>query len=284
MGKKLTIEVIKERFEKEDCTFLTTNYVNQNQKLEYICSNSHESMVSLKDWNRGIRCNKCAVDRQRLSIECIRSGFEYYGYTVLTSIYRNNRQKLDYICPNGHKHSVSWSDWNNGIRCPYCSDKAKHTIKFVRNEIEKNGNLLLTDNYINAYQILTVMCPQHHYFNTKWNYWQQGSRCPICAIGNNVGSGNPNWKGGISKEPYCQDWTKDLKEFVKQRDGYKCMNPYCTAKNPYDLVIHHINYNKKSCGPENLITLCRSCNAKANADRNWHELWYKTIINKRYNY
>jgi len=39
---------------------------------------------------------------------------------------------------------------------------------------------------------------------------------------------------------------------------------------------------KKDCRPLNLITLCNSCNITANADRDWHEAWYKTIIRKRY--
>ncbi len=25
-----------------------------------------------------------------------------------------------------------------------------------------------------------------------------------------------NWKGGISCEPYCQDWTKEYKEYIKE--------------------------------------------------------------------
>ena len=116
----------------------------------------------------------------------------------------------------------------------------------------------------------------------------RGYGCPICANQklsfDYCGSGHPNWKGGISKEPYCQEWTKDLKEFVKQRDGYKCMNPYCNSKNPDDLTVHHIEYNKKLCKAEDLITTCRSCNFKANKDRFWHEAWYKSIMYRRYGY
>lgn len=91
------------------------------------------------------------------------------------------------------------------------------------------------------------------------------------------------WKGGISFEPYCFDWTKDLKKFIKQRDDYKCINPDCWGTDDV-LSIHHINYNKKSCGPDNLITLCRSCNSRANSDREWHMLWYQAIMYMRYGY
>ena len=93
---------------------------------------------------------------------------------------------------------------------------------------------------------------------------------------------HPNWKGGISCEPYCAAWLdKEYKESIKERDGYKCLNP-CCSKNSERLCIHHINYIKKDCSPFNLITLCVSCNTKANSDREWHKAWYKIIIQKRY--
>lgn len=98
------------------------------------------------------------------------------------------------------------------------------------------------------------------------------------------GSKHPNWKGGISCEPYCDIWLdKEFKEFIKERDGYICLNPVCN-KTCNRLSIHHINYIKKDCHPLNLITLCFSCNAKANFDREWYKSWYEAIIYKRYKY
>jgi len=94
---------------------------------------------------------------------------------------------------------------------------------------------------------------------------------------------NPNWKGGISCEPYCQVWVdQDYKESIKKRDKYQCLNPACNHKSK-NLCLHHIDYNKKNCHPNNLIVLCISCNAKANFDRKWHTEWYKRILNRRYN-
>jgi len=99
-----------------------------------------------------------------------------------------------------------------------------------------------------------------------------------------VGKNNSNWKGGIACEPYCDAWLdKEYKESIKKRDGYKCLNPYCNKKSRV-LVLHHINYIKKDCRPTNLITVCISCNGRANTDRSWHEKWYSSIIHRRYNY
>lgn len=96
------------------------------------------------------------------------------------------------------------------------------------------------------------------------------------------GKNNPRWKGGISCEPYCFEWaSKEFKDLIKERDRNKCLNPVCFG-NIYRLNIHHVDYNKKNCEPRNLITLCTSCNSKANKDRAWHEAWYKAIIQRRY--
>lgn len=93
-----------------------------------------------------------------------------------------------------------------------------------------------------------------------------------------TGENNGNWKGGIACESYCKDWTfPEFKEIIKERDGYKCQNPDCWGKSKR-LDVHHINYIKKDCHPLNLITLCASCNSRANGSKEkprdyWQELY-----------
>ena len=90
-----------------------------------------------------------------------------------------------------------------------------------------------------------------------------------------------NWKGGISCEPYCYIWLdKEFKESIKERDNYQCQNPDCRGTSER-LTIHHVDYNKKNCGPENLITLCNSCNSRANFDREWYIAYYREIMRRR---
>jgi 5-methylcytosine-specific restriction endonuclease McrA len=97
------------------------------------------------------------------------------------------------------------------------------------------------------------------------------------------GEGNPNWKGGKSFEEYCPVWKdEEYKQSIRERDGNVCLNPYCDSKNPNDLTIHHIDYDKQNCHPSNLITVCRSCNIRANKDRRWHKAWYSAIMSMRY--
>jgi hypothetical protein len=102
--------------------------------------------------------------------------------------------------------------------------------------------------------------------------------------GKYMGPESSQWRGGISCEPYCDVWLdKDFKDSIKERDENKCLNPDCWS-NTKRLSLHHINYNKKDCKLTNLITLCISCNGRANKDRDWHQSWYQTILYRKYGY
>lgn len=77
-----------------------------------------------------------------------------------------------------------------------------------------------------------------------------------------IGELSSNWKGGIQYEPYSTDWTETLKRSIRERDHYICQ--LCLN---YGNAVHHIDYNKKNCNSDNLITLCISCNFKVNSNR-----------------
>lgn len=101
------------------------------------------------------------------------------------------------------------------------------------------------------------------------------------------GASNPNWKGGISAEPYCDIWLdEEYKNSIKERDGNKCMNSISCRGNCFHLplTIHHIDHNKKNCYPQNLITLCNSCNARANYNREYWRQFYQKIMNEIYSF
>ena len=278
---KPTIEFIKSEFEKEGYTLLTKKYINNFQKLEYICPEGHQHSIIWSSWEQGHRCPYCA-GVAKPTIEFIISEFEEEGYTLLSTEYINCEQKLNYICPNKHKHNISWDKWKQGCRCFYCFGTVKKTIGFIKLEFEKEGYILLTKKYINNRQKLSYICKNNHKYSITWRGWSSGRRCPQCAIVNNSGGDHWNWKGGISCEPYCDVWLdKGFKESIKERDAYECQNPDCWGTSDR-LTIHHIDYNKKNCRPENLITLCRSCNVRANYNREeWFE-FYNNIMNEKY--
>ena len=81
-----------------------------------------------------------------------------------------------------------------------------------------------------------------------------------------LGENNPNWWGGFSL--YASDWSDDLRSAIRKRDNYTCQ--LCTLTQEEQgrtLDVHHIDYDKENCDPNNLISLCDSCHSKTNCNR-----------------
>ena len=77
--------------------------------------------------------------------------------------------------------------------------------------------------------------------------------------------------------------TDELKQKIRKRDSYICQNCGITEKIhkiKYGriLTVHHIDYNKQNCKESNLITVCLSCNLKANGNRDYWFAYYKYLI------
>ncbi len=81
-----------------------------------------------------------------------------------------------------------------------------------------------------------------------------------------------NWQGGKSFEPYSIDWRETLRRSIRERDNYICQ--ICSQ---YGNNVHHKNYDKLNCNPNNLVTLCVKCNSKVNGNRDY---WINYFLNK----
>jgi hypothetical protein len=93
------------------------------------------------------------------------------------------------------------------------------------------------------------------------------------------GEDHPNWKGGISKLPYSKEFTKELKERIKNRDEHTCV----LCNKPIEKIcIHHIDYDKKNADEKNLVCLCMSCHSKTNYEREKWTPMFNEIINEKY--
>lgn len=225
--------------------------------------------------------------------EDVKNKFSSCGYTLVSKEYKNSKIKLHLICPEGHDYYSSYTNFfHQGSRCRVCNniklgDRKRLSLEVVNNTFKKEDYVLLTKEYKNQDQKLDFICNNGHNYSMSYHNFKSGWRCIKCRGErySNIfaGSGHPNWKGGISNQGYCHVWKdKAYKESIKERDNYRCQNPTCYKQDKV-LHIHHIDYNKHNCSINNLITVCRSCNARANFDRLWHEEFYKIIINKKIN-
>jgi hypothetical protein len=214
MGKKLNIEFIRAEFKKEGYILLTKVYDNAQQKLDYICPEGHRHSVSWGNWNSKNKC-RCPYcnGNGKLTIEHIRAEFAKEGYILLTKIYKNAHQRLNYICPRGCRHSINWNNWQQNKRCPCFSNLMRPTIEFIRSEFAKEGYILLTKVYKGNKQKLKYICPRGHKHSVSWNNWNKGARCPY-------------FSNKVSK------WEKTVKSFLSELNIDHIPNDRAQLTNP----------------------------------------------------
>ena len=71
------------------------------------------------------------------------------------------------------------------------------------------------------------------------------------------------------KKGYPPKWTPKLRKQIFQRDGGFCQICGKLLVYNYEKQVHHIDYNKKNCNPDNLILLCIHCHGKTQINRNY---------------
>ena len=103
------------------------------------------------------------------------------------------------------------------------------------------------------------------------------------------GEKNPNWQGGISKEPYDQNWTPKFRRAIRKRDNQVCMLCGIHREKLYrTLDIHHINYDKKMSIPQNCISLCVKCHMGiVHGNKKKLKYWtkfFQSLLAKEYDY
>lgn len=103
--------------------------------------------------------------------------------------------------------------------------------------------------------------------------------------GKYLAENNPNWKGGISYEPYCVLFNNEFKERVREYWNRKCVICERTEKeNGRKLNVHHVTYDKDICCNNSIplfVTLCMSCHPKTNSKRKYWEDRFKRMIYSR---
>lgn len=105
--------------------------------------------------------------------------------------------------------------------------------------------------------------------------WNKGKKMPdsmrekMRAIASErIGEKSPVWKGGMSFLPYLPAFNGKLKLRIRTRDNFTCQLCFVKECDYFQkLSVNHIDYDKTNNSDGNLITLCRSCNAKVNFQR-----------------
>lgn len=111
--------------------------------------------------------------------------------------------------------------------------------------------------------------------------WNKGMKMLEEFCKKHSGKNHPNWQGGISRLPYCEKWTEDLREEVRKRDLHVCqLCRKSQEENGRKLPVHHIHYDKENCYPD-LVCLCNRCSTKVNSNRDYYEKLFMNMLNDR---
>jgi len=202
---------------------------------------------------------------------------------------------------------IGWASANYGSgRCGSCAKKGKNNVMFGKHhskktckKISKNhiGHIVLKETRKKLSKLNKGK--KHPMFGKhpskesklKMSEAQKGNKNAFgykhskegCLKISKATSGknHPNWKDGSSLSPYSFEWTEELRQDIRCRDGHKCQ--ICGKTEAQEvkeikklLCVHHMDYNKLNCKKSNLITLCAKCHGKTNYNR---KKWIKYFTN-----
>jgi len=109
------------------------------------------------------------------------------------------------------------------------------------------------------------------------SHWNEESKRKFSKA--RSGKNHPQWLDGASMRGYGFGFNDELKEKIKERDGFVCQEcgiPENELK--YVLCVHHIDYDKNNHNESNLISLCRSCHSQTNFKRDDWTKYYRRVV------
>lgn len=176
---------------------------------------------------------------KKYTIQDVKQALEAEGYKLVSSEYVHCEERLDYLCPKGHRGKMRWITFRRGSRCHKCAKCKRLTIQEVTEAFEAEGYTLLSV-YSNNRSKLKFKCPHGHNGTTCWMIWERGHRCAECAGNKKYEIGHikqefekegyillsPTYEGALIKLAYtCPEGHTGSISWTKFQSGHRC--PQC---------------------------------------------------------
>lgn len=118
---------------------------------------------------------------KKFTYEEVSQYVEDRGEKLLSDEYINNRTKLKIMCSHGHIYNMTFKDFKNNHGCPTCASCKKYTYNEVKTYMYEFGYELLSNEYHNNQEKLSIKCPKGHITDISFSSFKNGRRCKICA-------------------------------------------------------------------------------------------------------
>jgi hypothetical protein len=190
MCNKCSIDDVRQKVECRGYKLLSTEYINNKQKLDVQCDKGHTFQIRYNDFLSGHGCSECK-GLKKLTYDNVKRSIENKGYKLLSTEYKNSATPLDMQCSNGHFLKKTFNNFQSGYGCQICAGNKKLTIEKVKQMFKDQKYELLSTEYINSQTKLDTICPNGHKWSVTWNNFQRGNRCMVCSRndGNHVSKG-----------------------------------------------------------------------------------------------
>lgn len=177
-----TIEGCKSLAKQKGGDCLSTEYVNVRTKYQWVCSLGHKWYSTHCAIKIGRWCGKCA-NCEPITIEDAREKAKSNGGEFLSSTFSGVESKYDWKCKNNHVWKSTYHQIQAGKWCPHCSRASRLNLMLAdcHKAAESNGGRCLATEYKKCDIKMPWQCAEGHIWETKYNYIQQGSWCPVCV-------------------------------------------------------------------------------------------------------
>lgn len=243
MSKSISLEEILERIYNTHKDKITLLYycgkINIQESLFKCNICGYEWYTSANAVARGNGCFACAhiesADRERLSINDVRKEIESQGCELISTEYKNTKEKLEIRFECGHVWKMCLDAFRQGQRCKQCSQIKKNLAKRVDESVfqeiiikNKLTFISFPNGYINRNSYIEYYCKNHHYNKIKIREFLEEKLCKECMKENlsynQRGSKGSGWKGGRNLLRQCLigklvQWKKDSAKSC----NYKCV-------------------------------------------------------------
>lgn len=185
--RKITIDMLRDAAEKSGKARLcSTEYSTLHAKYELECllDPSHKRLVSgsaILYGNSG--CRKCAGIQRRVPIEVAKNQIEKCGFVFVRLEYKKSQGRYLVRCQKTHEWMTTLGHLREGKGCPYCSQKARHTIQDAVVEGGKRELICLSKSLTNNRSRLDWQCKRcdHKWSSSLVTIMNSIYGCPECG-------------------------------------------------------------------------------------------------------